>query len=173
MHEGLVVILSFVLLGITVGLRSMTAMAVLCWFAWLQLLPQHGWAFWVGSLVAVIVFTVAAVGEYVADTLPQTPSRTAPVGLGARIAFGALVGALAAHGVVEPVAGGILFGVVGAVIGTYGGHRVRVYWSKALGWDLPVALAESGIALALAVYGCWELHQVLQSILSMLPKAGQ
>ena len=73
-------ILWFVLLGMTVGLRSMTAMAVLCWFAWPQLLPQHGWAFWVGSLVSVIVFTVAAVGEYIGDTLPQTPSRTAALG---------------------------------------------------------------------------------------------
>ena len=100
-------ILWFVMLGITVGLRSMTAMAVLCWFAWLQVLPQHGWAFWVGSLVAAIVFTIAALGEHVADTLPGTPSRTAPVGLGARNAFGALVGALAAKGVLEPIAGGI------------------------------------------------------------------
>ena len=56
-------ILSFVLLGMTVGLRSMTAMAVLCWFAWLQLLPQHGWSFWVGSLVSVIVFTLCCGGR--------------------------------------------------------------------------------------------------------------
>ena len=166
-------ILWYVLLGITVGLRSMTAIAVLCWFAWLRLLPQHGWAFWVGSLVAVIVFTVAAVGEYVADTLPQTPSRTAPVGLGARIVFGALVGALAARGVFEPVAGGIIFGVIGALIGTYGGHRVRMYWSKALGRDLPAALTESALALALAVFTCWQLEQTVVSILSVLPRAGQ
>lgn len=166
-------ILWFVLLGITVGLRSMTAMAVLCWFAWLQLLPQYGWAFWVGSLVSVIVFTLAAVGEYVVDTLPQTPSRTKPVGLGARIVFGALVGALAAHGVFEPMAGGVIFGVVGAMIGTYGGVRVRMYWARSLGWDLPVALTESGMALGMAVLSCWELHQLLMSMLSVLPQAGQ
>lgn len=151
----------------------MTAMAVLCWFAWLHLLPQHGWAFWAGSLVAVIVFTVAAVGEYVADTLPRTPSRTAPVGLSARMVFGALVGALAARGVFEPVAGGIIFGVIGALIGTYGGHRVRMYWSKALGRDLPAALTESALALALAVVACWQLEQTLVSILQVLPHAGQ
>ena len=151
----------------------MTAMAVLCWFAWLHLLPQHGWAFLAGSLVAAIAFTVAAVGEYVADTLPQTPSRTAPVGLSARIVFGALVGALASRAVFEPVAGGIIFGVIGALIGTYGGHRVRIYWSKALGRDLPAALSESALALALAVFACWQLHQTMVSILSVLPRAGQ
>ncbi|MGA8939643.1 MAG: hypothetical protein WB439_10800, partial [Acidobacteriaceae bacterium] len=111
-------------------------------------------------------------GEYVADTLPGTPSRTAPVGLGARIAFGALVGALAAKGVLEPVAGGIIFGVIGAVIGTYGGHRLRVYWSKSLGRDLPVALTESAMALGLAVLSCWQLHGWLASILHTLPQAG-
>jgi uncharacterized membrane protein len=166
-------ILSFVLLGMTVGLRTMTAMAVLCWFAWLQLLPQHGWAFWVGSLVSVIVFTLCAVGEYVVDTLPSTPSRTAPVGLTARIAFGGLVGALAAHAVIEPVAGGVIFGVLGALIGAYGGQRVRMYWSKALGRDLPVALTESAIALVLAGATCWQLHVLLVGIISVLPKAAQ
>ena len=166
-------ILSFVLLGMTVGLRTMTAMAVLCWFAWMQLLPQHGWAFWVGSLVSVIVFSVCAVGEYVVDTLPSTPSRTAPVGLTARLVFGALVGGLAAHAIIEPVAGGVIFGLVGTLIGAFGGVRVRRYWAKALGRDLPVALLESAIALGLAVATCWQLHVLLVEIIEVLPKAGQ
>ena len=166
-------VLSFVLLGMTVGLRSMTAIAVLCWFAWLQLLPQHGWSFWVGSLISVIVFSIAAVGEYVGDTLPKTPNRTAPVGLIVRIVFGGLVGALAAHAVIEPAAGGAIFGVIGAMIGAFGGLRVRMYWAKAVGRDLPVALLESGFALALAVGTCWELHKFLVSMLSALPMAAQ
>lgn len=166
-------ILSFVLLGMTVGLRTMTAMAVLCWFAWTQLLPQHGWTFWVGSLVSVIVFTVCAVGEYVVDTLPTTGSRTAPGPLIARIVFGGLVGVVAAHAVIEPAVGGAIFGVVGALIGAFGGVRVRMYWSRALGKDLPVALTESAIALGLAVGACWELHTQLVSILSSLPNAAQ
>jgi uncharacterized membrane protein len=166
-------ILSFVLLGMTTGLRTMTAMAVLCWFAWAQLLPQHGWSAWVGSLVTAIVFTVLAVGEYVGDTLPSTPSRTAMGPLGARIVFGGLVGALGAHSVIEPAAGGAIFGVIGALIGAFGGVRVRLYWAKALGRDLPVALLESGIALGLAVGVCWELHTLLVSILGNLPYAAQ
>jgi uncharacterized membrane protein len=161
-------VLSFVLLGMTVGLRTMTAMAVLCWFAWTQLLPQHGWTFWVGSLVSVIVFTVCAVGEYVVDTLP---TRTSAGPLIARLVFGGLVGTLAAHAVIEPAAGGAIFGVIGALIGAFGGVRIRLYWSKALGKDLPVALTESGIALGLAVGTCWQLHLLLVSILSGLPYA--
>ena len=148
-------------------------MAVLCWFAWLQLLPQHGWAFWVGSLVAVIVFTVCAVGEYVVDTLPSTPSRTSPGPLAARIVFGALVGGLAARAIIEPVAGGIIFGLVGTLIGAFGGVRVRMYWSKTLRRDLPVALLESAIALGLAVATCWQMHVMLVEIINVLPRAGQ
>jgi uncharacterized membrane protein len=154
-------ILWFVLLGITVGLRTMTAIAVLCWFAWLQLLPQSGWLFWTGSLIAVIVFTVCALGEYFVDTLPETPNRTDPALVGARIAFGVLVGGMAARAIFEPTAGGILFGVIGAVIGTYGGYHVRMYAAKALGRDLPVALGGSAAALALAVFVCWKLHTFL------------
>jgi len=147
----------------------MTAMAVLCWFAWLQLLPQHGWSFWVGTLVSVIVFSLCAIGEYVVDTLPKTPSRTSAFPLIARIIFGALVGALAAHSVIEPAAGGAIFGVIGALIGAFGGVRVRTYWSKALGKDLPVALLESAIALGLAIGMCWQLHTLLLSILNSVP----
>jgi uncharacterized membrane protein len=142
----------------------MTAMAVLCWFAWLRLLPQSGWAFWTGYLVTAIVFTVCALGEYVSDTLPNTPSRTAPLGVGARVVFGALVGGLAAHGIVEPAAGGVIFGVLGALIGTYGGHRVRMYGAKVVGRDLPVALGESTIALALAIFTCWQLHHFVVAL---------
>jgi uncharacterized membrane protein len=158
----------FLLLGITVGMRTMTAIAVLCWFAWLQLLPQTGRASWAGYLVTAIVFTVAAVGEYIGDTLPTTPSRLAPIGLGARIVFGALVGGLAAHGIYEPTAGGLIFGVVGALIGAYGGHWLRVVAAKRVGRDLPVALLGSAIALGVAVFTCWELHIWLTKVIGVV-----
>jgi uncharacterized membrane protein len=147
-----------ILIGVSTGMRTMTATAVLCWFAYLQLLPQHGALFWTGMLVSAIVFTVLALGEYVGDTLPTTPARTAPGPLAARIVFGALAGAMAARGILEPYAGGVIFGVLGALIGAYGGIRVRLYLAKLVGRDLPVALAESALALAMPLYITYTLH---------------
>jgi uncharacterized membrane protein len=146
-----------VVLGISTGMRTLTATAVLCWFAWLGLLPQHGWTFWVGNLISVIVFTLMALGEYVGDTRPSTPSRTTLPLVAARLFFGALAGTLSARAIQEPVAGGVLFGVVGALIGTYGGHRLRMAGARWLGRDLPVALSESALALVLAVLAAYRL----------------
>ena len=144
-----------VLLGVATGMRAMTAMAVMCWFAYLGLTPMHGWAFWAAYLVSVVVFTLFALGEYVGDTLPRTPNRTAPGPAVARLAFGALVGALGANTTHQPLAGGVIFGLLGAAIGTWGGFRVRAWLAKVLGSDLPAALLESAVAVALAV---WAAH---------------
>jgi len=39
-----------------------------------------------------IILTAAALGEYVVDVLPTTPSRTQAMGLSARVVSGAFVG---------------------------------------------------------------------------------
>ncbi len=81
------------LLGVVTGMRTMTAMAVLCWFAYLGYLPLDGtWASWAAKLVTAIIFTVLRLGEFVVDKLPKTPNRTAPGPLLARLVFGGLVG---------------------------------------------------------------------------------
>lgn len=147
-----------VLLGVATGMRTMTPMAVLCWFAWLGLLPEHGWAFWSGYLVSAIVFTVFALGEYFGDTLPTTPSRTKPALAFGRLVFGSLVGALAFHALHEPAAGGAILGAIGALIGTFGFYRLRMLGAKAAGRDLPIALMESTLALCFAVLAAWVLH---------------
>jgi uncharacterized membrane protein len=156
-------------LGITVGMRTMTAMAVLCWFAWTGSVPQTGWSFWVGNLVTVIVFTVFAIGETIGDTLPSTPNRTALGPLAARVVFGGLVGGLGAHGILQPTAGGVLFGVMGALIGAYGGLRVRMWLAKWVGRDLPVALGESVLVLVAAVFVGLKLHAYL-AVLGFVPR---
>jgi uncharacterized membrane protein len=163
------VISLFVLLGVTVGMRTMTAIAVLCWFAWSRMLPQTGWAAWTAYLVSAIVFTFAALGEYIGDTLPKTPSRTAPGPMIARLVFGGLVGGLAAHGILEPTVGGVLFGCVGALIGTYGGYYARKYAAQRVGHDLPVALLESALALGVALFLAVKLHSYA-AVLGLTPR---
>ena len=50
-------------LGFATGLRTMTPMAVLCWFAYFHHLPvRESWAFWAANLITAIVFSVLAVG---------------------------------------------------------------------------------------------------------------
>src|SRR5258707_15218866 len=86
-------------LGFVRGMRSMTAIAVLCWFAYRGDLPLDGtWASWAAKLVTAIIFTVLALGEYVVDKLPKTPNRTAPGPLFVRVMIGGLVGAIVAAG---------------------------------------------------------------------------
>ena len=148
-----------ILLGIATGMRTMTAIAVVCWAAYLGYLPVEGtWAFWTAKLVSVIVFTAFALGEYVADTLPGTPSRTAPMGVIPRVSFGILVGVVMATTLGQPKAGGVIIGAIGALIGTYGGHRVRAFGARLVKHDLPVALAESALAVALSVMTVWHIH---------------
>jgi|SRR5579875_803551 len=139
------------LFGLATGLRTMTAMAVLCWYAALGYTPLHGWAFWAGYTASAIVFTVLAVGEYIGDTLPKTPNRTDKGPAIARLVFGALVGALAANVIHEPAAGGAILGVVGAAIGTWGGIHVRAWLARLFRHDLPAALLESAAALVLSL----------------------
>src|SRR5438270_2080935 len=86
------------LIGFFGGLRSMTAPAAAAWAAhlgWLQLEPPLSF---LGSGISVAVFTILAIGELVVDKLPKTPSRTAPLGLGARMVAGGLTGACVSAG---------------------------------------------------------------------------
>lgn len=73
-------------IGIVAGLRSLTAPATTAWGAHLNWLSLAGTPFtFMGSTAAVAILTLLAIVELVADKLPSTPSRTAPVGLIARI----------------------------------------------------------------------------------------
>ena len=157
-------------LGFCTGLRAMTPIAVVCWFAWLGLFPvQHTWAAWTGYLVSAIIFSLLALGEYVGDTLPSTPNRTAPGPAIARLVFGALVGAVAATAALQPVAGGIVFGALGAAVGTWAGFSIRRALSRTVGRDLPVAIFGSAIALALSLLAA-HLHAVnIQRTLEHMP----
>ena len=140
--------ISAVLIGVFDGLRSMTAPAVVAWAVHLGRLKLDGPLAFMGHTAAVAIFTILAVGELIADKLPQTPSRTAAVGLGARIAAGGLAGAcvLAGHG--ESAVVGALLGAAGGVAGAFGGYQARTRLVKALGVrDIVVAVAEDLVAI--------------------------
>ena len=70
------------------------------------------------------VFTLFALGEFVTDQLPTTPSRTVPLQFGTRLVSGALSGgAIGLSG--GALAVGAIAGVLGAVVGTLGGRWLR------------------------------------------------
>ena len=74
-----VICLLIIAIGFIAGLRSMTAPAAVSWGAHLGWLALKGSALgFLSSPVAVGIFTLAALGELVADQLPTTPNRTAP-----------------------------------------------------------------------------------------------
>jgi uncharacterized membrane protein len=137
------------LIGCVAGLRSLTAPAIVCWGA------HFGWLHFAGSKLAfidhtptLVIFTLLAVGELIADKLPNTPSRTALVGLSARIFTGAACGYALMVSAGANVLVGALAGVVGALAGTFGGYNIRhALVTKAHLPDFAVALAEDILAI--------------------------
>jgi len=123
-------------LGFVSGLRTFTGVAAL------SIAGGGAWR---------VAGVVAAAGEYVADVLPGTPSRTEPAGLTARLMSGAFVGwnIAARHGG-SRVAGAVA-GVAGASLGTYGGHAARIATGARIG-NVPAALAEDVVAISLATF---------------------
>jgi uncharacterized membrane protein len=105
-----------------------------------------------GAAVTPWIFTVAALGELVNDKLPRTGSRKAPPAFIGRIVMGALCGA-AVGAAGQGLAAGLVPGAVGAVAGTLGGYELRARLVRAIGGkDLPIALLEDVIAIALAFW---------------------
>jgi uncharacterized membrane protein len=142
-------LLSF-LLGFVDGLRSMTPPAILVWAA------HFGWLHFAGTKFAfvdhpltLIIFTMLAIIELIADKLPKTPARTAPVGLIARMVLGCASGlALAAGAGRPPLLPGVI-AAIGASAGAFAGYRLRR--TLVLGAHIPdfvVAIIEDAIAIA-------------------------
>jgi uncharacterized membrane protein len=141
------------LLGLVTGLRSMTSMAVLCWFVYKGHLQLDGnWDAWATKRPTAIIFTVLAVAEYVVDKLPRTPNRTSPGPLMVRVVLGGLVGAIVADGLNGPGFEGVFLGVAGALIGAFAGFLIRrELVERGGGSDWPVAVVEDAIAIGCAV----------------------
>jgi uncharacterized membrane protein len=141
------------LIGVAAGLRAMTAPAAVCWAARLGWLKLQGTPLaFLGHAVTPWIFTIAAIGELINDKLPKTPSRKVPPQFIARIVMGALCGA-AIGATAGALAGGLIVGAIGAVAGTLGGSELRGRLVRASGGkDLPIALLEDAIAIALSFW---------------------
>ena len=137
------------LVGFFAGLRSLTAPAATAWAVHLGWLKLQGPLALMGSIPSVAIFSLLAVVELVADKLPKTPSRTAPPGLIARIIMGGLTGACVAVGGGKGTLSGAVLGIVGGVVGCFGGYEARTGLVKALHTpDISVALVEDLVAIA-------------------------
>jgi uncharacterized membrane protein len=148
MTSTYVLLLAF-LIGVFAGLRSLTAPAATAWGAHLRWLSLQSPLAWLGSSPAVVLFTLLALGELVADKLPKTPSRTAPPGLIARVLLGGLSGASVYFaGSNQGIWPGAAVGAIGGIVGCFGGYQARTRLVKALGSpDFVVAVTEDLVAI--------------------------
>jgi uncharacterized membrane protein len=121
-------------IGFVSGLRTFTPVAAV-------LLMRGG--------ILGIIAAIAAVGEYVVDVLPNTPSRTQAMGLSARIVSGAFVGWIIATMHDGSGIFGAIAGIAGAVIGAYAGHAARLAAIARIG-RYPAAIVEDLVAIGLA-----------------------
>jgi len=141
-------------IGIVAGLRSLTAPAVVAWGAHLSWLNLHGSPLaFMGSTIAVAVFSLLAIGELIADKLPMMQKRTAPAPLIARVVTGGLCGACVCAAVGKSLLAGAVLGGIGGIVGAFVGYSVRRrlvnnFRTK----DFMVAICEDAIAIALALF---------------------
>ncbi|HTT23077.1 MAG TPA: DUF4126 family protein [Candidatus Sulfotelmatobacter sp.] len=140
-------------IGFVAGLRSFTAPAVVAWAAYLGWINLQSSPFaFIGSKWAVIVFTILAFSELIADQLPSTPPRTGALGLSARIATGALTGACIAVAGSGSIALGAIIGIAGALAGAFGGYYARAGLVRSLRVpDFVIALPEDAVAIGLGL----------------------
>jgi uncharacterized membrane protein len=136
-------------IGIIAGLRALTAPMVVAWaahFGWLNL--HHTWAAFLGSTVTAVILSALALAELVNDQAPKTPSRKAPPSFAIRICSGAFCGAVLATGTIHSGFSGVVFGALGAVLGTLGGYDARTGLVRSLKVpDIAIALPEDALAV--------------------------
>ena len=121
-------LLAALLFGLVAGLRTFTG---------------EGLYFGLRGGAMGIVFPILALGEYAVDLLPRTPARTQIGPMLARCASGAFMGWTLAR------VPGIFIGIIGALLATFGGYRMRIAWIDRIG-AVPAAILEDVLAIALA-----------------------
>ena len=139
-------------IGFVAGLRTFTAPAALCWAAHLnQVMFSRTPVAFMGSKTALVIFSLLAVGEYVGDLLPKTPSRIAPGPLIARIISGAFCGFCLFSTAFPSGLLGAVLGGTGALIGAFAGYHTRKKLvAKLEVKDAVIAISEDLFAIGLA-----------------------
>src|SRR6185295_4028477 len=136
------------LIGLFAGMRSLTPPAAVAWAVYLGWIKLTRPLSLIGSLPAVIILSLLAVGEVIFDKLPNTPNRTAPLGLIGRIVTGGLTGACVSLGGGKSALVGAGLGVAGGIVGCFGGYHARAWLVKSLRQpDFNIALLEDLIAI--------------------------
>src|SRR5580704_11953892 len=153
MDASRVLLLAF-LIGVVTGLRAMTAPAAVAWSTHLRWIDLRGSRLaLMGSTGAVAVFTLLAALELIADQLPSTPARTAPLGLIGRIVLGGLSGACLAAAGTTSIAAGTVLGAAGGVAGAFGGYEARTRLVRALKVpDWVIACLEDAVAIGAGLF---------------------
>jgi uncharacterized membrane protein len=133
---------SALLLGVTTGLRSMMAPALLSLSAQQPGADRH-WL--LASPKTARWLTTMAAGELVFDKLPFVPNRISPASLSARLLIGAMCGAAVSR---DDEAGGALLGIAGALVSSFAGYWIRKGVDRVSGIpDALVGLMEDGVAI--------------------------
>ena len=147
-------------IGFLAGLRSMTPPAAVAWAAHLGWIHLHNTPLsFLESRIALVLLTMAAIAELIADQLPSAPARTAPVGFTARIVTSGFCGAALALSAGQSVTISAFVAIVGAVAGTVAGYHARVGLVRALKVpDIAVALPEDLIAISGALFVISHFH---------------
>lgn len=142
------------LIGVCVGLRSLTPPAAVSWAAaryWIDLGRSR--LYFLAAKPAVAILTVLAVVELVADKLPSAPNRTGAAGLFARVVLGSLCGACIAVAGAHSGWSGAVLGLLGGLAGCSGGFQARTRLVKALQCpDYVVAIVEDIVAIGGSLY---------------------
>jgi uncharacterized membrane protein len=150
--EVLTWLIAIPLLGFITGMRTMTPMAVLCWFAWLGLLPVDPWASWSARLPVVIAFTLLAALEYLADKYGRSPRPTRPSVLLIRVFLGGLLGAIVATALDAPGIEGVILGVLGSLVGAFTAYQLRHQLTRRIGCKVwHVTVGEDIFAISCAI----------------------
>src|ERR1043166_1053446 len=136
------------LIGLFAAFSSLTPPPAVAWAVHLGLLKLALPLSLIGSLPAVIILSLLAITEVIIDKLPNTPNRTAPLGLIGRIVTGGFTGACVSLGGGQSALVGAGLGALGGIVGCFGGYQVRARLVKSLRQsDFSIALVEDLIAI--------------------------